>query len=77
MLSELTRTFSLTVRLFGNMMSHGLVLAVVVMLAGLLVPVPLIAMGLLVGLIQAYIFTILATTYVSAAVATHAPGDPP
>lgn len=76
-LSELTRTFSLTVRLFGNMMSHGLVLAVVVMLAGLLVPVPLIAMGLLVGPIQAYIFTILATTYVSAAVATHAPGDPP
>lgn len=74
LLSELTRTFSLTVRLFGNMMSHGLVLAVVVMLAGLLVPVPLIAMGLLVGLIQAYIFTVLATTYVSAAVAAHERG---
>jgi F-type H+-transporting ATPase subunit a len=75
-LSELTRTFSLTVRLFGNMMSHGLILAVVLALAGLLVPVPLVALGLLTGLIQAYIFTILATTYVGAAVAVHRKGGP-
>jgi F-type H+-transporting ATPase subunit a len=53
------------------MMSHGLVLAVVAGLAGLLVPIPLIALGLLVGLIQAYIFTVLATTYVGAAVTAH------
>jgi F-type H+-transporting ATPase subunit a len=70
-ISEVTRTFSLTMRLFGNMMSHGLVLAVVASLAGLLVPIPLIALGLLVGLIQAYIFTILATTYVGAAINAH------
>ncbi len=70
-ISEVTRTFSLTVRLFGNMMSHGLILAVVAALAGLLVPIPLIALGLLVGVIQAYIFTILATTYVAAAVSAH------
>lgn len=70
-ISEVTRTFSLTVRLFGNMMSHGLILAVVATLAGLLVPIPLIALGLLVGVIQAYIFTILAATYVAAAVEAH------
>ncbi|HZV03204.1 MAG TPA: F0F1 ATP synthase subunit A [Planctomycetota bacterium] len=70
-ISEVTRTFSLTVRLFGNMMSHGLVLAVVAMLAGLFAPIPIIALGLLVGLIQAYIFTILATTYVAAAITAH------
>lgn len=58
-------------RLFGNMASHGLVLAVVASLAGLLVPIPLVALGLLVGVIQAYIFTILATTYVGAAVSAH------
>ena len=70
-ISEVTRTFSLTIRLFGNMMSHGLILAVVATLAGLFVPIPLVALGLLVGVIQAYIFTILATTYVGAAVAAH------
>lgn len=68
-LSELTRTFSLTMRLFGNMMSHGLVLAVVASLAGLLVPIPILALGLLIGLVQAWIFFILAATYVAAAIA--------
>ncbi len=67
-LSELTRSFSLTVRLFGNIMSHELVLAVVLSLAGLLVPVPLMALGALIGLVQAYIFTILATVALGGAV---------
>ncbi len=44
-LSEITRTFSLMVRLFGNIMSHELVLGVVVALAGLLVPMPLMLLG--------------------------------
>jgi F-type H+-transporting ATPase subunit a len=68
LLSEVTRTFALMMRLLGNIMSHGLVLAIVVSLAGLLVPIPLMAFGLFVGLVQAYIFAILATVYIGAAV---------
>jgi F-type H+-transporting ATPase subunit a len=67
-LSEVTRTFALMMRLLGNIMSHGLMLAIVVSLAGLLVPVPLMAFGLFVGLVQAYIFAILATVYIGAAI---------
>ncbi len=67
-LSELTRTFALMMRLLGNVMSHGLVLAIIVSLAGLLVPIPIMAFGLFVGLVQAYIFAMLATVYVGAAV---------
>ena len=66
--SEVTRTFSLMVRLFGNVMSGEFVIALVVALAGLFVPVPLMALEVLVGLVQAYIFTILATVFIGAAV---------
>ncbi|MDA8230910.1 MAG: F0F1 ATP synthase subunit A [Magnetospirillum sp.] len=67
-LSELTRTLSLMVRLFGNIMSHELIIAVVLALSGLLVPVPIMALGVLIGAIQAYIFAMLATVFVGAAV---------
>jgi F-type H+-transporting ATPase subunit a len=67
-LSEITRTFSLMIRLFGNMMSHEFVLAIVVFLAGLFVPIPFMLLGILIGLIQAYIFTVLAAVYIGAAV---------
>lgn len=67
--AEFSRTLSLAVRLFGNMMSHGLVLAIVAAIAGLLVPIPFLALGLLIGTVQAYIFTILAAVYIAAAVA--------
>jgi F-type H+-transporting ATPase subunit a len=67
-LSEITRTFSLMIRLFGNMMSHEFVLAIVAFLAGLLVPIPFLALGILIGLIQAYIFTVLAAVFIGAAV---------
>jgi F-type H+-transporting ATPase subunit a len=67
-LSEITRTFSLMVRLFGNIMSHELIVGIVVSLAGLLVPIPFMALGILIGLIQAYIFSVLATVFVGAAV---------
>jgi F-type H+-transporting ATPase subunit a len=66
--AEITRTLSLAVRLFGNMMSHGLVLALVASIAGLLVPIPFLALGLLIGAVQAYIFTILAAVYIAAAI---------
>jgi len=66
--SEITRTFSLMVRLFGNVMSAEFVIALVVALAGLFVPIPLMALEILVGLVQAYIFTVLATVFIGAAV---------
>lgn len=67
-LSELTRTFSLMIRLFGNMMSHEFVLAIVVFLAGLLLPIPFMLLGVMIGIIQAYIFTVLAAVFIGAAV---------
>ena len=70
LLSEVTRTFSLMIRLFGNVMSGEFVIALVVALAGLFVPVPLMVLELLVGLVQAYIFTVLATVFIGAAVGT-------
>lgn len=67
-LSEFTRSFSLMMRLFGNIMSDELVIAVVVTLAGLLVPIPFMAFEILVGLVQAYIFSVLAAVYIGGAV---------
>jgi len=68
LLSEVTRTFSLMVRLFGNIMSGEFVIGLVIALAGLFVPIPLMVLELLVGLVQAYIFTVLATVFIGAAV---------
>jgi F-type H+-transporting ATPase subunit a len=73
-LSEITRTFSLMVRLFGNVMSGEFVIGLVVALAGLFVPVPLMALEILVGLVQAYIFTVLATVFIGAAVGSVSKG---
>jgi F-type H+-transporting ATPase subunit a len=67
-ISELARTFSLMVRLAGNIMGHGLVIGIILALAGLLLPVPLLALGLVIGFIQAYIFTMLAAVFIGAAV---------
>jgi F-type H+-transporting ATPase subunit a len=67
-LSELTRTFSLMVRLFGNIMSGEFLIALVLALAGLILPIPLMALELLIGVVQAYIFTVLATVFIGAAV---------
>lgn len=64
---EITRTFSLMVRLFGNIMSHEMVIAIVLVLAGLFVPIPFMVLGILIGVIQAYIFTVLATVFVASA----------
>jgi len=73
--SEVTRTFSLMVRLFGNVMSGEFIIALVVALAGLFVPIPLMALAVLVGLVQAYIFTVLATVFIGAAVDTVVPSE--
>ncbi len=67
-LSEITRTFSLMVRLFGNIMSGEFLIGLVLALAGLFLPIPLMALELLIGVVQAYIFTVLATVFIGAAV---------
>jgi len=66
-ISELSRTLALSVRLFGNILSGHLVVAILVALTGFLVPMPLMALDVLIGLLQAYVFTILTTVYVGAA----------
>ncbi len=65
---QFTRTFSLIVRLFGNVMSGVFVVGIVLTLAGLIVPIPLMALDLLTGTVQAYIFAVLATVFIAAAV---------
>jgi F-type H+-transporting ATPase subunit a len=64
----ITRTFSLVVRLFGNVMSGVFVIGIVLSLVGLLVPVPLMALELLTGAVQAYIFSVLAMVFIAGAV---------
>ncbi len=63
-----TRTFSLIVRLFGNIMSGVFIIGIILSLAGLLVPIPLMALELLIGAIQAYIFTVLAMVFIGSTV---------
>lgn len=64
-----TRSFSLTIRLFGNVMSGVFMIGVVLSLAGLLVPIPLMALELLTGAVQAYIFGALAMVFIGSAIA--------
>jgi F-type H+-transporting ATPase subunit a len=66
-ISELSRTMALAIRLFGNMMSGAMILAILLSITPLLFPILLTLLGLLTGLVQAYIFTILATVYIAAA----------
>lgn len=63
-----TRSFSLMVRLFGNVMSGVFMIGVVLSLAGLFVPIPLMALEMLTGAVQAYIFTALAMVFIGSAV---------
>ena len=74
-ITELSRTLALAVRLFGNVMSEELVIVVLLSLAGLLVPVPMMMLALLTGLVQAYIFAVLTVVYLGAAVRSHTPPD--
>lgn len=73
LVEQVTRTFSLLVRLFGNVMSGVFVVGIVLSLAGLFVPIPLMALDLLTGAVQAYIFAVLATVFIGAAVGESAP----
>jgi len=66
LISHVSRALSLTLRLFGNVISTELIVAVVFALVPLIAPLPLIAFGMFTGILQAYIFTVLATVYIGA-----------
>lgn len=68
LLSQLTRTLSLAIRLFGNMISHQIIVAILLLILPLLVPALLQVFGLFVGVIQAYLFTVLTAVYIGGAV---------
>jgi F-type H+-transporting ATPase subunit a len=68
LVGTITRTFALMVRLFGNVMGGLFVISIILSLAGLLVPIPLMALDLLVGAIQAYIFAVLAAVFIGGGV---------
>jgi len=76
LVEQITRTFSLMVRLFGNVMSGVFVVGIVLSLAGLLVPIPLMALDLLTGAVQAYIFATLALVFIASAVSDGRPTPP-
>jgi F-type H+-transporting ATPase subunit a len=67
-IESFTRTFSLLVRLFGNVMGGAFIIAIVLSLSGFLVPIPLMALELLTGAIQAYIFSVLAMVFIGGAI---------
>lgn len=64
-LSEITRTVALALRLFGNMMSLEMAALLVLLVAGFLVPVPILMLHIVEALVQAYIFGMLALIYVA------------
>jgi F-type H+-transporting ATPase subunit a len=65
--SQISRTISLSVRLFGNILSGELIVAIIFALVPLFVPLPLVGLSIFTGLLQAYIFTALATVYIASA----------
>lgn len=65
LISEVSRTLALAVRLFGNVMSLEIAAVLVLMVAGLLVPVPLLMLHIVEAVIQAYLFGMLALIYIA------------
>ncbi len=70
-IGEISRTLALAVRLYGNMMSGTIIVAILLTITPLVFPVVMQALGLLTGLIQAYIFAILAMVYIASASKAH------
>jgi len=71
LVGEISRTFALAVRLFGNVMSGTMMGAILLVLAPLFVPVLMQMFGLLIGLLHAYIFSVLAAVFISAGIEAH------
>lgn len=75
LISHVSRTLSLTLRLFGNIISTELIVAVVFALVPLVVPLPLVAFSMFTGVLQAYIFVVLAAVYIGAGLEASEPAD--
>ena len=75
-ISELSRTLALAVRLFGNMMSGALIISILLTITPFIFPIVMTALGLLTGMVQAYIFCVLATVYITAATRSRKPRLP-
>ena len=73
-MGELSRTLALAVRLFGNIMSGTIIIAILLSIVPLFVPIIMQALGLLIGQIQAYIFAVLAAVYIASASRSHGQG---
>jgi F-type H+-transporting ATPase subunit a len=69
-ISELSRTLALAVRLFGNMMSGVMIIGILLTITPFIFPIVMTVLGLLTGMVQAYIFSILAAVYIAAATRT-------
>ncbi|MHC1768819.1 MAG: F0F1 ATP synthase subunit A [Verrucomicrobiia bacterium] len=76
-ISEISRTLALAVRLFGNMMSGAMIIGILLTITPFIFPIVMTALGLLTGMVQAYIFFILATVYIAAAARTREPKPEP
>jgi F-type H+-transporting ATPase subunit a len=72
-ISELSRTLALAVRLFGNMMSGAMIIAILLTITPFIFPIVMTLLGLLTGMVQAYIFSILAAVYIAAAIRIRKP----
>jgi F-type H+-transporting ATPase subunit a len=76
-ISELSRTLALAVRLFGNMMSGVMIIGILLTITPFVFPVVMTLLGLLTGMVQAYIFSILAAVYIAAATRVRKPQPEP
>jgi F-type H+-transporting ATPase subunit a len=76
-ISELSRTLALAVRLFGNMMSGSMIVAILLTITPFIFPIVMTLLGLLTGMVQAYIFGILAAVYIAAATRSSQPAPKP
>ena len=74
-ISEVTRTIALAVRLYGNVMSGTVIVGILISVAPFFFPVALKLLGLLTGLVQAYIFAVLAMVYIASATRARAPDE--
>jgi F-type H+-transporting ATPase subunit a len=77
LISEISRTLALAVRLFGNMMSGAMIIGILVSITPFIFPIVMTVLGLLTGIVQAYIFSILAAVYIAAATHVRKPKPNP
>ena len=76
-IGEVSRTLALAIRLFGNMMSGAMIIAILLSITPFIFPIVMTLLGLLTGMVQAYIFSILTAVYIAAATRVRTPKTEP